>query len=533
MNTDFALKTETPSDAVLVESSLAGDREAFAQIVTRYQSPICALTYSACGNVARSQDLTQEIFITAWCKLSSLQEPARFKAWLYGIARNLIHNAFRRQGRNPVAGAESLEDTVTPAPPAHEPDEQAISKEEEVILWHVLSGLPDIYREPMVLFYRQNESIPQVAEVLAISEETVRQRLSRGRAMLNERVTKVVQNGLRRTGPADAFTVAVIAALPVIASATTAKGAIVGLAATKSASSQAGGLMGLLKGIGLFAGLVAVPATLGSLCGYKLGQDEAGRPQQRKSAAKFWRIFGGGMVLLLFIPLLLTFCVTGFLQDENRAVFLSVMKAWLGLVYLFVPGALLFWLWQRRQPAPAGVQEETVAPVSEFIPAFIPRSILRRLIVLLTVAAAALLVFCYMDMRHNVVQLSADELHSLLNKTAPADLTASISVSHYRSLWGESPEMFRTFSIEARKDGKKMNYSAAVDAASLTWMEQKGITVPTYVEGRDFEVLGAPGRFLPLLAAFVLATGLIFLLKRARAASPMMKPLSGDARQSR
>ena len=122
MNTDFALKTESPSDAVLVESSLAGDREAFAQIVTRYQSPICALTYSACGNVARSQDLTQEIFITAWCKLSSLQEPARFKAWLYGIARNLIHNAFRRQSRNPVAGAESLEDTVAPAPPAHEPD---------------------------------------------------------------------------------------------------------------------------------------------------------------------------------------------------------------------------------------------------------------------------------------------------------------------------------------------------------------------------------------------------------------------------
>ena len=172
------MEPEIRSDTSLVELSLAGDRDAFGRIVARYQSSICALAYSACGNVGRSEDIAQEIFITAWRRLGSLQEPARFKAWLYGIARNLIHNAFRQHTRNPLADARLLEEETEPAAAADEPDEQAISKEEETILWHVLSGLPEVYREPMVLFYRQNESIPQVAEVLEISEEAVRQRLS-------------------------------------------------------------------------------------------------------------------------------------------------------------------------------------------------------------------------------------------------------------------------------------------------------------------------------------------------------------------
>ena len=146
MNENIVLEPAIECDAALIESSLTGDRDAFGQIVARYQSPICALAYSACGNVARSEDLAQEIFIITWRKLSSLREPSRFKAWLYGIARNRINNAFRQHNRNAVTAAQSLEDTEEQICPLDEPDEQAISKEEETILWHVLSGMPEIYR---------------------------------------------------------------------------------------------------------------------------------------------------------------------------------------------------------------------------------------------------------------------------------------------------------------------------------------------------------------------------------------------------
>jgi RNA polymerase sigma factor (sigma-70 family) len=529
MKTNPALEPETVSDASLVELSLAGNRDAFGRIVARYQSSICALAYSACGNVGRSEDIAQEIFITAWHKLSHLQEPARFKAWLYGIARNLIHNAFRQHTRNPLADAELLEDGAAPAACADEPDERAISQEEETILWHVLSGLPEVYRQPMVLFYRQNESIPRVAEVLAISDEAARQRLSRGRALLNERVARVIQNGLRRSGPADTFAVAVIAALPMLAAATTAKGAIMGLAATKGTTSQATGLIGFLKGIGLFAGLIAIPATLGTFFGYKLGQDATGLPQQRKSAAKFWRVFGIGLVLFLFLPLLLTFGVTGFLQGETRATFLAVMTRWLGLAYPFVLGALVFWAWQRRRqqpdsgPGPAMSPSEPVPRPGENIRTRVPRRISRRPVLFMTIAAAGLLVFCYADMGHNIGHPSSTELRDLINRSAPGELRVSIMVSHYRSLWHESPDTYRSFWVQVRKDGKTTRYSAPVDDATLALITQKGITCPTYVEGRDFEMLGTPGRLLPLLAAFVLAIGVIFLIKRRHAAGSAVK----------
>ncbi len=522
MKTNLASEPEMLSDASLVELSLAGDHDSFGRIVARYQSPICALAYSACGNVGRSEDIAQEIFIVAWRKLNSLRDPALFKAWLYGIARNLIHNAFRRQARDPLADAESLQDEMEPYSNAGEPDTQTISKEEETILWHALSGLPVVYREPMVLFYRQNESIPQVADALEISEDAVRQRLLRGRTLLNDRLMKIVQSGLRRSRPADVFALAVVASLPLLASATTAKGAIMGTATAKSAS-QATGLIAFFKSLAFFAGLIAVPAALGTYFGHKLGRDTVGLPEQRKSAARFWRIFGGVIVLFIFVPLLLTFGLLGFLHGDVRGRFLSIITWWLGLAYLFVPGSLVFWAWQRRHRSgfhaePVSSPAESLSPATDRnLASNITRKISRRLILLMTVAAASLLVFCYMDMGHNIRIVSPAELRDIINQNTPDNLSISIHVSHYRSIWGESKDTFRYLWVQVRTDDKTAIYNTAnVDNATIALLAQKRIPCPTYIEGRDFEVLGAPGRFLPFMAAFVMTISGIFLLKRHR-----------------
>src|ERR1700728_3678256 len=113
MNLNVMQNVKTLGDARLVELGLNGDHDAFGQLVARYQSPICALAYSACGDISHSEDLAQETFIIAWRKLSDLKEPAKFKSWLYGIARNLINSAFRQQIRNPLAGAELLDESLT------------------------------------------------------------------------------------------------------------------------------------------------------------------------------------------------------------------------------------------------------------------------------------------------------------------------------------------------------------------------------------------------------------------------------------
>ena len=83
------------ADAELVSASLAGNREAFGYIVSRYQSLVCSLAYSATGSLSQSEDLAQETFFAAWKHLGDLREPAKLRAWLCGIARNHINNFLR------------------------------------------------------------------------------------------------------------------------------------------------------------------------------------------------------------------------------------------------------------------------------------------------------------------------------------------------------------------------------------------------------------------------------------------------------
>ena len=146
-------------DAELVAASLSGNRDAFGQIVSRYQSLICSLAYSATGSLGQSEDLAQETFITAWKHLRHLREKHKLRAWLCGIARNRINSSLRRDGREPVYSAEPLEAAHESASTEPLPHDQAISKEEEAILWRSLERIPENYREPLVLFYREHQSI--------------------------------------------------------------------------------------------------------------------------------------------------------------------------------------------------------------------------------------------------------------------------------------------------------------------------------------------------------------------------------------
>lgn len=70
--------TTDSNDAALVAASLAGNRDAFAQIVDRYKSLVCSLAYSATGNLSQSEDLAQETFVTAWRQMKQRENPRNF-----------------------------------------------------------------------------------------------------------------------------------------------------------------------------------------------------------------------------------------------------------------------------------------------------------------------------------------------------------------------------------------------------------------------------------------------------------------------
>jgi len=269
-------------DPELVRASLAGNREAFGLIVARYQALICSLAYSATGSLTASEDLAQETFVTAWKQLADLREPEKLRAWLCGIARNLIHNSLRRENRDPNHQAGPLEAVPETPAPGLLPGEQAISNEEQAILWRSLARVPELYREPLVLFYREHQSIQTVALNLDLSEATVKQRLSRGRKLLQEQVVAFVEGALVRTSPGQAFTLGVLAALPVSLT-TSAKAATLGATAAK------GGLAAkAAASAGLFSVLIMpLLGLVSAFIQYRLGMAAAISEEERKFTRRF------------------------------------------------------------------------------------------------------------------------------------------------------------------------------------------------------------------------------------------------------
>ena len=199
-----------PGDRELIQASQSGDQAAFGQLVTRYQSLICAVAYNRCGDVASSEDLAQEAFVQAWKRLSDLQEANSFKSWLCTIVRNLANRRHSRQAKKPMAQAASLEAVAEVAEVSEDPATAVLREEQQQLVWNALSEIPETYREPMILFYREEQSVGRVAEALDLTPDAVKQRLSRGRKMLHAQMVETVEKTLGESRPSDNFASAVM-----------------------------------------------------------------------------------------------------------------------------------------------------------------------------------------------------------------------------------------------------------------------------------------------------------------------------------
>jgi len=145
----------------------------------------------------------------------------------------------------PLADAKALDSAEAG------PLEKAVSREQEEIVWNALQDIPVRYREPMVLFYRQQQSIKEVAAALDIFEDTAKQQLSRGRHMLKEQVAAIVEETLKKTTPGAMFAAAVVATLPAVtveAASATAAGAVAkdSLATKGTMATKLAGAFGII-----------------------------------------------------------------------------------------------------------------------------------------------------------------------------------------------------------------------------------------------------------------------------------------------
>jgi RNA polymerase sigma factor (sigma-70 family) len=192
-----------PPDAQLVSAAQAGDKTAFVDLVARYQGMVTGIALAILGNFQASEDAAQETFITAWKKLSHLREGEKLRSWLAQIARNTALMSLRKTRLLPspekIPGASEIP----------RPDEVMVEQEEHEIVLEALNALPEKLRLPLVLFYREDQSIRKVSDALNLTPDIVKKRLSKGRALLGDRVIKHLGPVMRATGPGTIFTTTV------------------------------------------------------------------------------------------------------------------------------------------------------------------------------------------------------------------------------------------------------------------------------------------------------------------------------------
>ncbi|MCU0915899.1 MAG: sigma-70 family RNA polymerase sigma factor [Planctomycetes bacterium] len=342
------------SESELLRASLAGSKEAFGAVVQRYQALVCAIAYSATGDIGASEELAQETFLRVWKNLRQLEDLGHFRAWLCAILRHLISQSLRERPTDVIRTADSLEraEAVTAMTP--DPGQAVLDKERQELVWAAVRRVPLKYREPLVLFYRQGQSVRQVAADLGLSEEMVRQRLHRGRQYVKAEIAAFVEDTLVRSGPGKAFAVAVVAALPVLITPT-ASAAVAGLAAEGTPAAKtvlAAGISGVILG--------PILGLLGGILGAWYGVRNTKSNRERSFMLRLLVLVCVLLAILVALPLTLT--LVGLIP---RWTYWSCLG-----VYLILLVSLMFWSNARQKRIQ--IEEGTSHSPGEGL-AYIPR----------------------------------------------------------------------------------------------------------------------------------------------------------------
>jgi len=173
-----------------VRLSRAGDTEAFASLVTRYQQMINALTWRMTGSLADAQDLAQETFIQAYHSLEQFEDRSKFSTWLYRIAVNKCLNWRKAMGRRSnLHETWAVEREREAAVHAHRTVEGGDAR--SVAIQQALLKLSDEQRAAIVLTVYEEMSHAEAAKVLGCSETTVSWRIFVARRKLKQLLEKL------------------------------------------------------------------------------------------------------------------------------------------------------------------------------------------------------------------------------------------------------------------------------------------------------------------------------------------------------
>ena len=186
-------------DVQLIRNILSGDDTAFDLLVEKYQKSVHALVWRKIGDFHYAEEITQDTFLQAYEKLSTLRNPNQFAGWLYVIANRLCIDWMRKK----KPAMQSLEDTpmekIEESSYIYHLSEQQQTRNVErrhEIVKKLLAKLPESERTVMTLFYLGEMSMQEISKFLGVSVKAISSRLSRARKRLRQEEDIFVQEFL-------------------------------------------------------------------------------------------------------------------------------------------------------------------------------------------------------------------------------------------------------------------------------------------------------------------------------------------------
>jgi RNA polymerase sigma-70 factor (ECF subfamily) len=191
------------TDGELVGLTRGGDRDAYGELVARYQGHVYALAYSLTENWAESQDIAQETFIRAYVNLDGLRDPERFPAWLRRVTFSVAMKWLKAYRPGLFQQLDGRVDLDTLEIPDFRPGPPEVVEKRELAraVQGAIGELPAKYRVPLTMFHLDGLSYQKVADFLDIPLGTAKSLIHRARAKLkgalagyaSEEVTPMVQ----------------------------------------------------------------------------------------------------------------------------------------------------------------------------------------------------------------------------------------------------------------------------------------------------------------------------------------------------
>lgn len=182
----------------LVELCKQQDQRAFAELVKRHQRTVYGVLYRLAPDWPDTADLAQEVFVRMWRCIGQLQNPARFRSWMYRIVMNLFYDELRRRSRElPTSSLDEPQYDEDPgdhtgrdtADKSAGPEELCVNAELQNVIHNAMLQLPPQFREAIVLREVTGLSYEEIASATNVGIGTVKSRIARARAQVRETIT--------------------------------------------------------------------------------------------------------------------------------------------------------------------------------------------------------------------------------------------------------------------------------------------------------------------------------------------------------